>query len=86
MDSPNITHIPLNREDAIESGQSPCSVCEGGWGDHSIGKNGKHVLETCHATCELLKRYSEQQFKGEPFFGTHVKEVIRTFKEAFKKR
>lgn len=86
MDSPNITHVPLNREGAIELGQSPCSVCEAGWGNHSVGKDGKGVWKTCHDTCELLKRYSERQAKGEPFFGTHIREVIETFKEAFKKK
>ena len=86
MDSPNIAHVPLNREGAIELGQSPCSVCDVGWANFSEGKDGESTSETCHDTCELLKRYSKRQAKGEPFFGTHIREVIETFKEVFKKK
>ena len=85
MDSPNITHIPLNREGAIELGQSPCSVCDVGWGNYSEGKDGKGVSETCHDTCELLKRYYKHQNEGDRFFGTHIREVAKTVKDCLKK-
>lgn len=85
MDSPNITHVPLNREGAIELGQSPCSVCDTGWGNYSIDKDGNGISETCHDTCELLRQYSEQQTKDEKFFLTHIKEVVKVVKDCFKK-
>jgi len=85
MDSLNIAHVPLNREGAIELGQSPCSICDVGWANYSEEKDGKGVSETCFDTCGLLKKYYEQQIEGEKFFLTHIKETIKTLKDCFKK-
>lgn len=32
MESPNVAHVPLNPEGALELGFYPCHYCNGGWG------------------------------------------------------
>jgi hypothetical protein len=54
MESPNIKHVPLNREGAIELGINPCGVCNMGWGNWS-----KDESKSCYDTCEYHKRYCE---------------------------
>ena len=36
--------------------------------------------------CEYFKHYEKELDEEARFFGTHIREVIRTFKEAFKKK
>ena len=56
MNSPNILHIPLNRQGALELGQNPCSYCNSGFGSYSpVGCN------SCHDTCEYLKLYFDEE-------------------------
>jgi len=56
MNSPNILHIPLNRQGALELGQNPCSYCNNGFGSYSpLG------CVSCHDTCEYLKLYFDEE-------------------------
>lgn len=52
MNSPNIKHIPLNREGALELGINPCSVCNSGWATYS-NMGG----DSCQNDCEYLRKF-----------------------------
>lgn len=56
MNSPNITHSPLNREGALELGVSPCKYCYSGWATYSLGK-----VSSCRDTCEYIKIYFNEE-------------------------
>lgn len=56
MNSPNISHTPLNREGALELGVSPCSYCCSGYANYSMGKTS-----SCMDTCEYLKIYLDKE-------------------------
>lgn len=57
MESPNITHVPLNPEGALEMGLIPCDACGSGWGTYSVGTDGASKSRTCRDECEYWKRF-----------------------------
>lgn len=54
MESPNVEHVPMNPEGALELGMRPCDACTMGWGIYSSSRT-----ETCQDTCEYWKRYCD---------------------------
>jgi len=60
MESPNIAHVPLNPEGALEMGMSPCEACNAGWGNYSMGTDGQARSESCRDNCEYWKRYVDR--------------------------
>lgn len=56
MNSPNITHYPINRRGALELGLCPCTYCYNGFGTYS-----KDFCYSCHDACEDLKLYYDKE-------------------------
>jgi len=52
MESPNIAHVPLNPEGALELGLNPCDYCGMGW---ALVSNERQ--EHCSDTCDYFKRH-----------------------------
>ena len=61
---PDTIEIPLTPLGAIKLGRNPCSVCEMGWARWTYNEeNEKSEHKSCHETCELLKRWIEEELK-----------------------
>lgn len=55
MESPNVAHVPLNLEGALELGLDPCHYCYAGWG--TVNSSG--IIHSCKDSCDYYKRYRD---------------------------
>ena len=56
MNSPNISHYPLNRQGALELGESPCEQCYFGYSNYSNG-----ICTCCETSCEYLRIFCDKE-------------------------
>lgn len=54
MNSPNIRHLPINRDGCLELRISPCTICNLGYTCYSNKEN-----KTCYDNCKYFKKYCE---------------------------
>jgi len=59
MNSPNINHIPKNRDGALELGMSPCNFCFSGYINFCSSINGR--FESCFDNCEYWKIFNDKE-------------------------
>lgn len=58
MESPNIKHIPINQQGAIELGFCPCDYCGLGWAHYSIKEH-----KSCHDTCPDFSKWFQKELE-----------------------
>ena len=56
MNSPNISHYPLNRQGALELGMYPCEYCYSGYANYSKG-----ICTSCYTSCEYLRIFNNKE-------------------------
>lgn len=58
MNSPNIAHVALNPQGAIEMGIRPCDACHSGWAVYDNGTTGR--VRSCEDTCPYWKLWQDK--------------------------